>query len=305
MRGARRVAFPLGTGLVGAGVLVALLLIARLLWPPHLLAKDQAEPSYECESEPIGGYQACVFTDANGQTMNFLLNVPAGYDSHKKYPLVLLLHGGGERGHREFSVGSNLAVLTRLNYVSVWAPHKEHASVQSRWPSFVVVPQLMGRERWVDISPRHGSYRLSPEPTLELKTARDIVDYLRREYPGIDGRRVYLTGISLGGYGSWDALERWPKYFTAALIASGAGDPSNAAVLKDIPIWVLHGADDPIVPVSGSVDMFHAIKALGGSKVQFTEVPYAGHDIWGIVYNITSPTHNHVKWLFSQRKGGP
>ncbi|HEV7234704.1 MAG TPA: prolyl oligopeptidase family serine peptidase [Ktedonobacteraceae bacterium] len=132
--------------------------------------------------------------------------------------------------------------------------------------------------------------------------AKEIVDALQKEYQGIDSNRLYITGLSLGGYGVWDAIERWPSYFAAAIPIAGAGDPSKAAVLKDLPIWAFHGSADTTVPASGSRDMIATIKAAGGHPL-YTEYPGAGHEIWDFVY-ATTGTAQHtpgvLSWLFSQ-----
>ena len=130
------------------------------------------------------------------------------------------------------------------------------------------------------------------------------MDTLQRKYTGIDARRLYITGLSNGGYGTWDAIERWPDYFAAAAPIAGAGDPSKAAVLKDMPIWAFHGSADTVIPVSGSRDMIAAIEAAGGHP-RYTEFPGAGHGVWGYVYSLNDSSErvtNFFPWLFSQHR---
>ena len=266
-----------------------------------------AAQSLSCQQAEPDGYQKCRYTDEFGQTMSFFLHVPALGGPLQKYPLVLVLHGGGERASPGMTPAEGQAVLVRSPYVKCWvtkAAHLDEPSVQSRWPSFIVVPQLGDLSRWVDVPPGHGSYQLAPRPTEELRMAKEVVDLLRQKYGDVDSNRLYITGISLGGYGTWDAIERWPNYFAAAVPVSGAGDPSRASELKDLPIWVFHGAGDPIVPVSGSRDMVQAILAAGGQP-RYTEYAGAKHDIWARAYAVdtTSPSASLFQWLFSQHKG--
>ncbi|MCL4371211.1 MAG: alpha/beta hydrolase-fold protein, partial [Chloroflexi bacterium] len=194
-------------------------------------ASGEATPaagSISCESKGSGGYQLCHYTDKLGQTMNFFLFVPAAFEPAQKYPLVLVLHGGGERARPGMTRAADDAVLEHAPYVKCWVgkpAHLNDPSVQSRWPSFIVVPQLDGLSRWVNVPPSQGSYKMAPEPTAELRMAKDIVDLLRQKYANVDPNRLYITGISLGGYGTWDAIERWPGYFAAAVAVSGGGDP--------------------------------------------------------------------------------
>jgi len=167
---------------------------------------------------------------------------------------------------------------------------------RTEWPSFIVVPQVTWPNRWVNVPAKHGSYRLADAPDASLRMAKEIVDAVRAMYAGVDPSRLYITGLSMGGYGVWEAIERWPGYFSAAAPLAGAGDPSRAAALANLPIWAFQGADDTIVPVTGSLDMIAAIRAAGGHP-HFTEFAGAGHGIWMNAYS----SHDFMSWLFAQR----
>ncbi len=265
-----------------------------------------AAGSISCVSGGANRYQQCRYTDKLGQTMNFFLYVPTPFDPNQKYPLVLVLQGGGERARPGMTPAASDSVLEHAPYVKCWVgkPKRlDDPTVQSRWPSFIVVPQLDGLSRWVDVPPSQGSYRMAASPTAELRMAKEIVGLLRQQYANVDPNRLYITGISLGGYGTWDAIERWPGYFAAAVAVSGGGDPSKAYLLKDMPIWVFHGSNDPIVPVSGSRDMVKAIEAAGGHP-RYTEYAGAKHDIWARVYAVdpANPSNSVFHWLFAQHK---
>ncbi len=238
------------------------------------------------------GYLTRTYTDARGVSMTYYLFVPRYYNPQKRYPLVLLLHGGGERAAAKNTPEQSRSLLLDQPYVQVW----DSATVQDQWPSFIVVPQVAGTNRWVNVPAAQGSYQMAPQPTNSLRLAKAIVDSLQQEYRGIDPKRLYITGLSMGGYGVWDAIERWPSYFAAAAPVAGAGDPSRAATLTNLPIWDFHGTADTVVPVSGSRDMIQAIRAAGGNPL-YTEYPQAGHAIWMQVY--TSPAF--LSWLFAQK----
>lgn len=243
-------------------------------------------------SHKYDGYLTRTYTDTQGASMTYYLYVPRGYNPKQSYPLVLLLHGGGERASAKSTPAQNRSLLLNDAYANVWSS----LTVQSRWPSFIVVPQVMGDNQWVNIPSTQGSYQLAPEPAVSLRLAKEIVDALQREYQGIDSNRLYITGLSMGGYGTWDAIERWPTYFAAAAPIAGAGDPAQASILTQLPIWAFHGTEDMSVPVSGSRDMIQAIRAAGGQP-NYTEYPQAGHDIWMQVYT----SSDFLSWLFSQR----
>jgi predicted peptidase len=237
-------------------------------------------------------YQTRTYKDEQGRTMTYYLYVPCDYHPTESYPLVLLLHGGGEIGSSGNSPAQNRTQLLDRPYVQTW----RSPVVQTRWPSFVVVPQLVDADRWVDVSPSQGDYHLACQPTDALLLAMKTVVSLQQEYRGIDSTRLYITGISSGGYGVWDAIERWHQVFAAALPLAGAGDLSRASALAALPIWAFRGSGDGLVPASSARSIIQAIRAAGG-KPRYTELPKAGHDIWVEVYSDPAV----LSWLFAQR----
>lgn len=251
-----------------------------------------------------------TFTNSQGLSLTYYLYVPYNYTPLHRYPLVLLLHGGGERSNPDWTAAEKKAVLFNQPYVQVWTPgysvpYGPH--IQQRWPCFVVIPQLSYGQYWVNAPVGGGSYIQTPQPTPWLLMAKEIVDSLQKEYMGIDPGRLYITGLSLGGYGVWDAIERWPTYFAAAIPIAGAGDPSKAAAIKNLPIWAFQGSADTVVPVSGSRDMISALDAASGHP-RYTEYPGAGHTVWGYVYGTTGTNQNTpgvMSWLFSRKQLEP
>lgn len=235
------------------------------------------------------GYVTRVFS-ADGMTMTYYLHIPATAPG-QHYPVVLLLHGGQEAAWTSRTPAQNANALLRNQYVDVWTS----AAVQSQWPSFIVVPQAVSPNRWVNVPAGQGSYTLQSAPAPALALAKDIVTHLLATYSESDPSRVYITGISEGAYGVWDAVERWPGFFAAAMPLAGAGDPSRAAALVHTSIWDFHGSDDQNVPVSGSRDMYAAIHAAGGASC-YTEFAGVTHTIWMRVYGDT----NLIAWLFAQ-----
>ncbi|HVB20936.1 MAG TPA: prolyl oligopeptidase family serine peptidase [Ktedonobacteraceae bacterium] len=251
-------------------------------------------------------YITRVFTDASGMQMTYYLYIPANYNPQEEYPLVLLLQGGGERAQVNNTPAQNRALQLNQAYALVWGPGYSSPyppKVQQHWPSFIVIPQVVAPHQFVLGPAWEGSYTLAQQPTDALRMSKEIVDALQKQYTNIDPHRLYITGLSMGGYGAWDAIERWPTYFAAAAPLAGAGDPTKASRLVNLPIWAFHGGSDSLVPVSGSRDMIQAIKAAGGHP-RYTEFPGVNHVIWDIVYstaNTPSPVPNFFSWLFSQR----
>lgn len=235
------------------------------------------------------------FSDPSGQHMTYYLYVPAHYSAAKQYPLVLLLHGSGERSQSSATAAQNRSVLLSQQYVQDWiAP-----DVQTSWPSFVLVPQVAGSNRWVNVASSNGSYTLLRQPSTSLVMAMDIVTTLQDAFPSIDSNRMYITGLSMGGFGVYDAIERWTWLFAAAVPLAGGGDPSRANLLADLPLWDFHGSADTAAPVSASRQMIAAISNAGGTPC-YTEYPGDDHGIWNSerVYANASL----LTWLFSQSK---
>lgn len=253
------------------------------------------------------GYMERRFTNPQGDSLTYYLYVPEHYVAQKKYPLVLLLHGGGEKSKDSNSPAQNREVILRQRYVEVWGSGytgENNPEIQQHWPGFIIVPQISTKQQWVKADPHKGSYQQSDQPTTQLLLTMQLLDSLQHKYTGIDQSRRYITGISSGAYAVWDATERWPGYFAAAAPLSGAGDPSKASAIKNLPIWAFHSANDGTIPVSGSREMIAALKAAGG-KPHYTEFPKLGHEVWYSVFSLrASPVKvtGFFSWLFAQHK---
>ncbi|MCY2931929.1 MAG: alpha/beta hydrolase-fold protein [Planctomycetota bacterium] len=234
---------------------------------------------------------AFTYNDGAGHTMPYRLFLPPGWNTPgAEFPLVLFLHGAGERGSDNVSqVNSHIDGLI--------------AATQGSYPAYVLAPQVASNQQWVNISWSVGSYTnanapsISPSMTMAMHILQDTL-----AARNVDPDRVYVTGLSMGGYGAWDAIARYPKTFAAAVPMSGGGNTDTASSIADIPIWAFHGSADGVVPVSGSRNMINAIKAAGGSPL-YTELAGADHVIWAPIYNDASNTL--YPWMFSQSTPEP
>lgn len=219
------------------------------------------------------------------KTMPYRLWIPANYDPKKQYPLVLCFHGAGGRGSDNTGRGTHAAKVLISD------------AVQQRHPYFVLVPQCPDEKQWVNTPWGKGSYSLDQVKTSdEMTLALEILDQTVKDY-SIDPHRIYVSGQSMGGFASWDALMRRPNLFAAAIINCGSGDPTKAATLKDVPIWNFHGDSDKVVPTRGSREMVDALKKVGGN-IRYTEQPGLGHVSWGNAWE----TSGLVDWLFQQKR---
>ena len=161
--------------------------------------------------------------------------------------------------------------------------------MQRRHPAFVLAPQLPDPEQW--------SAPESDEPARYAALVVQLIERLLRDH-AIDPDRVYLTGQSRGGRGTWDLATKRPDLFAAAAPVCGEGTPSRADALRHMPVWAFHGADDPVIPVTGSREMVDALRAIG-APVRYTEYPGVGHNVWTRAY--LEP--ELPEWLFARRRG--
>jgi len=224
-----------------------------------------------------------VFQNAEGEKLNYRLYVPAHLPEGKKVPLVLFLHGAGERGDDNVAqLKHGVTDIIRFT--------------QTNGPAILIVPQCPNGRKWVEVDWSAASHTMPPTPSISMKLALQLLREKMAKLP-VDPARVYVTGVSMGGYGTWDAIEREPDLFAAAIPVCGGGDATRAESIKRVPIWTFHGDKDGAVPVGRSRDMVKALKACGGN-IQYREYAGAGHDVWTPTYADPSV----LAWLFEQKR---
>jgi len=202
-----------------------------------------------------------------------------------RYPLVIYLHGAGERGNDNEK---------QLKYLPTWLAEP---AMRQKYPCFVLAPQCRMDERWVDVSWADATSTPQPAtPTIELTAATAALDDVLSQ-EAVDPDRIYLTGLSMGGYGTWDLAARIPERFAAILPVCGGGDERVAARIASLPTWCFHGDADTAVPVERSRAMIAAVKAAGGRPI-YSELAGVGHDSWTPAYRDAFV----LDWLFSQRR---
>jgi len=223
-------------------------------------------------SMAAGGQSEQVFQKEITKTveLKYLLHLPKGYGDNKdqKWPLVLFLHGAGERG-------------SDINKVKVHGPPKL-IEQGKELPFIVVSPQCPAGSWW----------------TEQIDALMALLDDVQARY-AVDVNRVYLTGLSMGGFGSWAMGCRYPNRFAAVVPICGGGEWFLAERLKNVPVWAFHGAKDSVVSLRESQEMVDSLKRAGGN-VQFTVYPEANHDSWTETYN----NPKLYEWLLSQRRAG-
>ncbi|PEB80386.1 prolyl oligopeptidase family serine peptidase [Bacillus nitratireducens] len=259
-------------------------------------ASEQKNKISNVVTPVVDDFKKGVYQDTSGSKMQYRLFEPKK-EANKKYPLVLFLHGSGERGNDNYMqvVGNEGAVA--------WANPEQ----QKKNPAYVLAPQVEATETltayWTE----------EPNYSTMLNLLKETID----KYD-IDKNRIYVVGMSNGGIGTWNVIKKNPDLFAAAVPICGIGDlPENKLVseyepmqdtsvfkdIKDMPIWVFHAEDDPLVDVRYSRDAVQAIKELGGSLVKYTEYPTGivqpmGHFSWVPALQ----DKEMINWLFNQSK---
>ena len=222
--------------------------------------------------DPAAGKQvACELQVKTGSgeevqeaTLRYWLYLPADYDGKDAFPLVVFLHGAGERGDD-------------LELVKKWGPPKL-VSDGKEFPFVLVSPQCPRGGRW------------------DVDQIARLTDHIAGTFK-IEKRRMYITGLSMGGYGTWGLLAKHPKLFAAAAPICGGGDPESAAHMVHVPIWAFHGDKDTTVPLQRSQDMVDAVNKAGG-KAKLTVYPGVGHNSWSETYD----NPEVYKWLLSHQR---
>lgn len=221
------------------------------------------------------------YVNTDGDTLNYRQLI-SDYDPVSKYPLVIFLHGSGERGD------DNIAQLK-------WGV-QNFASDQNMkmHPSIVIAPQCPKDMQWGNFSREDMS--LQPTPSKPMKLLMELINHSIENLP-VDTNRIYITGLSMGGYGTFDAILRYPNLFAAAVPVCGGGDVSKSELISHIPIWIFHGALDGAVDPVLSQNMVEALTKAGGHP-GYTQYPETGHFSWIAAYSDTMM----MEWLYSQRK---
>jgi acyl-CoA thioesterase I len=280
----------------------------------HVISRSIAGP-------PSVRFQFRALASASG-SLPYRLFVPENYSRQQKYPLILTLHGVGESGT------DNVAHIQKNRVAEIWAED----STQKKQMCFVVSPQCPTTDKWVNV-PAWTNVFYSTETLPQSKSlamALAIVDSLIKEFP-IDTNRLYITGLSMGGFGTWDVLARHPGKFAAAIPLCGGSDTSKVSLIKNTPIWTFHGAVDGTVPPAATRSMVALMQSHGcpvikytaqynnyfanpsmtrtaltaaidsGATTLFCEYPDGDHGIWTNTYN--EPLI--ARWLFKQLKHPP
>ena len=221
------------------------------------------------------------YENESGESLQYRQLV-SDYALSSKYPLVIFLHGSGERGD------DNEAQLK-------WGvQHFASDEVMKSSKPIVIAPQCPQNMSWSNFSDEPLS--LNDEPSEPMKLLIELISEMLANYP-VDENRIYITGLSMGGFGTFDAITRYPDLFAAAVPVCGGGDISKAATFSQVPLWIFHGALDEAVDPAYSFKMVEALNDVGANP-GLTIYPETGHFSWIAAYS----DEMMMEWLFRQRK---
>ena len=223
-----------------------------------------------CAKAQTSGYEARQFETQEGLVLPYRYLPPQEAKGGKRYPLVIFLHGVGERG------SDNSRQLTNCGQAFLNPDYRD------RYPAHVLFPQCPADEYWSN-----------PRMTQALK---QLVDSCLAQQ-NVDKRRVYIVGISMGAIGTYELVSRYPDLFAAAIPICGVTKPEQLAAARRIKFRIFHGDADKIVPVKGSRDAYRALKEAG-ADVEYIEFAGCGHESWNMAFNYPG----FMEWLFKQRR---
>lgn len=230
---------------------------------------------------------AVVHTNG-GEYLPYRLFMPDGWKTEKNpLPLVLFLHGAGKRGNDNIKPTSShvdgLISITK----------------SGKYKAFLLAPQCAKDKRWAEISWQVPAYTNPVPISSTMKMVFTVLDGVIKKY-NIDTNRIYVTGLSMGGFGTFDIIYRRPDMFAAAAPLSGGGATATAKKIAHIPLWAFHGTKDKAVSVNLTREMIKAMKKAGGNP-KYTELKGQGHVIWKPIYD-GKTDKKFYQWFFSREK---
>ncbi len=231
-------------------------------------------------------YEAKVFVSSKGDSLQYRILEPKEIRAQDKYPLVLFLHGAGERGNdnqKQLFHGSQMF----LNPVN-----------RDKYPAFVIFPQCPEGKFWAYSRYPKSFTDLEAEEEMPpvFRAVKELLDaYLVN--PLVDKSRIYIMGLSMGGMGTYDMVSRFPEIFAAAIPICGAVQPGRLASAKDVKFRIFHGDADKAVPVEGSRSAYRELKEVG-ADVEYIEFPGCDHNSWDPAFN----RPDFMEWLFAQKR---
>jgi len=219
-------------------------------------------------------------------TLHYRILYPENYDKTKKYPVVLFLHGSGERGNdNEMQLKHGSSLFTNM-------------ANRQKYPAIVIFPQCPKGDYWAPVSDDDINFKFvnSKSPTEPMMLVMRLLKQLKKT-ESVDKKRIYVTGLSMGGMGTFDIICRYPKFFAAAQPICGGVNVERLQKVKKMPIRIFHGDADQLVPALYSRNAYIELKAIGSQKVQIVLFKGVGHNSWDHAFKM----NDFLEWMFLKK----
>ena len=252
---------------------VTLIIIVGLTCSSQVWAEERLSVAFEARN----------FKGIDGTAMPYRIYIPKNAKMKKNVPLLIYYHGAGSRGDNNFN---------QLGWVKDIFGYVQKKKMEV----IIVAPQCARGKQWVNTPWTLNEHTMPEQESIYLKASIELIGQLQKEF-SIDKKRLYVTGLSMGGFAVWDIIQRHPALFAAAIPICGGGDEKEAKKLTKTPIWAFHGGRDGVVKTIRSRNMIKAIRDAGG-KPKYTEYPGVGHDSWRATYK----NDEVFDWMYSQKK---
>ena len=269
--------------ILGQGVALAAIvgLAMGILANASAQAADYTEAQYQL-------LEKCEWKSPTDGTLLYRFFKPEVKEG-EKYPLIIFLHGAGERG------ADNQKQLFQDHFL-----HFLFSEEGKKHPSFLIAPQCPEGKRWCEVNWSEPNSHTTPEqPSEYFRMLRELLASLKKDYP-IDEKRIYITGVSMGGFGTFDYLVRYPEDIAAAIPVCGGADNArlvSVPEVRNVATWIFHGSDDSAVNPERSRKAFATLKEIN-PNVHYTEFPGVQHASWVPAYR----SEEMIKWVFEQKK---
>ena len=242
------------------------------------------------KAQEIPSYKPALYIH-EGDTLPYRILFPSQFDPSQTYPLILILHGAGERGN------DNEAQLIHGSRLFL------QENIRKNHPAIVVFPQCPSSSYWSNVEvnrntqPMQFEFQTEGEPTQAMKLLQGLVHSLIA-LPYVNKKQLYVGGLSMGGMGTLELLRREPGLFAAAFAICGGDNPENSKKYKNTPLWLFHGSKDDVVPVKYSVELSERLEQEGAKNIRLTIYPEATHNSWAKAF--ADPLL--LQWLLSKQK---
>lgn len=238
--------------------------------------------SNRLSAQPKGDFVSDIFVSSKNDSLPYQLIPPTNFDSTKNYPIILWLHGKGERGNDN---KRQIATIEKWIFDSLANENRQ---------AYLLAPQCSSNRTWSNYDKLEQQITFEKDTPLIQNSIIELLSQVQLNYP-IDSTRIYIMGISMGGFGVFDMITRFPNRFAASIPICGGADPKKVKELKETPIWAFHGEKDNIVDKRHTI---HTMNLLQDENHLLNTYPNIGHDVWKKAFKEPELLH----WLFAQKR---